>query len=163
MSDTPGSDKRARRKFLVVIDGTSECKVALRYAARRALHTGGLVTLLTVIERPDIQEWAAVEQTMREEARAEAERLLHEHAKVVNDITGAMPEFVIREGTVVNELVSFIKEDGAVSILILGAGSGKEGPGPLVARVAGPVAGHYPIPVTVVPVALTDAQVDALT
>ena len=50
-----------------------------------------------------------------------------------------MPELVIREGRAVNELVSFIKEDRAISILILAAGIGKEGPGPLVARVAGPV------------------------
>lgn len=150
------------RKFLVVIDQSAECKVALRYAARRAQYTGGIVTLLHVIERPDIQEWAAVEATMREEARAEAERLLHDHAKTVNDITGAMPELVIREGRAVDELLAFLKEDKAVSILVLAAGMGKDGPGPLVARAAGPVAAHYPIPVTIVPGSLTDAEVDAI-
>ena len=154
------TDARRHRKFLVVIDKSAECKVALRYAARRAQYTGGIVTLLHVIERPDIQEWAAVEQTMREEARAEAESLLHEHAKVVNDITGAMPELVIREGNAADELMTFIKEDSLVSILVLAAGL--EAPGPLVARVAGPVAARYPIPVTIVPGSLTDAQVDAI-
>jgi len=29
------------RKFLVVIDKTPECQVALRFATRRAQHTGG--------------------------------------------------------------------------------------------------------------------------
>ena len=156
------SDTR-RRKFLAVIDATPECKVALRYAARRAQATHGIVTLLHVIERDDIQEWAAVERAMQEEARAEAERLLLEHARIVNEFTGAMPELVIREGRAADALLALIKEDRAISILILAAGTGKEGPGPLVARVAGPAAGHYPIPVTVVPGSLTDAQVDALT
>ena len=153
---------RPRRKFLCVVDATPECKVAVRYAARRAQATRGIVTLLHVIERDDIQEWAAVEQTMREEARAEAERLLHEHARVVNEITGATPELVIREGRAGDQLMTLIKEDRAISILILAAGTGKDGPGPLVARVAGPVAAHYPIPVTIVPGSLTDDQVDAL-
>jgi len=152
-----------RRKFLVVIDETPECKVALRYAARRAQRTGGIVTLLHVIERADIQEWAAVERAMREEARAGAECLLHEYAKTVNEIAGVVPELVIREGRLADELLAFIKSDRAVSILVLAAGTGKEGPGPLVARVAGPVAAHYPIPVTIVPGSLTDEQVDALT
>jgi nucleotide-binding universal stress UspA family protein len=156
------SDPR-RRKFLVVIDGTPESKVALRYAARRAQATRGIVTLLHVIERDDIQEWAAVERAMREEAQAEAERLLHEHAKVVNDITGAMPELVVREGRAADALMTLLKEDRAISILILAAGTGTEGPGPLVTRVAGPSAGHYPIPVTIVPGSLSDDQVDALT
>lgn len=156
------SDARRHRKFLVVIDDSAECKVALRYAARRAQYTGGHVTLLHVIERPDIQEWAAVEQTMREEARAQAESLLHEHARIVNDITGATPELVIREGNAADQLMAIIKEDSAVSILVLAAGAAKDGPGPLVARVAGPVASRYPIPVTIVPGSLTDAQVDAI-
>jgi nucleotide-binding universal stress UspA family protein len=157
------SDTRPRRKFLVVVDETPESKVALRYAARRAQATRGIVTLFHAIERDDIQEWAAVERAMREEAQGLAERLLHEHAKIVNDIVGAMPELVIREGRVADELLALIKEDRAISILILAAGTGKEGPGPLVARVAGPSAAHYPIPVTIVPGSLSDEQVDALT
>jgi hypothetical protein len=114
------------------------------------------------MERVGVQEWAAVERAMQEEARAEAERLLHEHARIVNEITGAMPELVIREGQAADALLAVIKEDPAISILILGAGTGKEGPGPLVSRVAGPAGTHYPIPVTIVPGSLTDDQVDAL-
>ena len=36
------------RKFLVVVDKTPECRVALRFATRRAQHTKGRVTLLCV-------------------------------------------------------------------------------------------------------------------
>src|SRR4029077_462341 len=151
-----------RRKFLAVVDETEECKVALRFAARRAQHTDGLVSLLYVIAPADFQQWAGVERRMREEAREEAERALHEAAKVVNDIVGSTPELIIREGRPSEEIRGFIQEDRAISILVLAAGRSNGGPGPLVSLIAGPSGNAYPIPVTVVPGNLTDEQVDAL-
>jgi hypothetical protein len=157
------TETRPRRKFLVFVNAEPECRPSVRYAARRAQATRGIVTLLHVIEREGVQEWSAVERAMRDEAQAEAERLLHEHARVVNEITGSMPELVVREGPAADALLALIKEDPAISILVLGAGTGKDGPGPLVSRVAGPSATHYPIPVTIVPGSLSDDQVDSLT
>ena len=151
-----------RRKFLVVADETPECRLALRFAARRAQHTGGIVTLLYVVPPADFQQWAGVERLMREEAHQEAERALHASAKMVNEIVGSMPELVIREGRAVDEIREVLKEDRAISILVLAAGTSKEGPGPLVSLIASPAASSYPIPVTVVPGSLTDEQVDAL-
>jgi nucleotide-binding universal stress UspA family protein len=150
----------ARRKFLAVIDKTPECRVALRFVARRTQHTGGLVTLLCVVGPADFQQWAGVERVMREEAHQEAERLLHEAAKVVNDLVGVMPELIVREGRTAEEVVKLIQEDKAISILVLGAGLSKEGPGPLVSLIA--QVNTYPIPVTIVPGSLTDEQIDAL-
>jgi nucleotide-binding universal stress UspA family protein len=152
-----------RRKFLAVVDHSPECRVALRFAARRAQHTGGLVTLLYVISPADFQQWAGVERMMRHEAREEAEQFLQQAAIHVNEITGTMPELVTREGRSADEIRALLKEDSAISILILAAGVSSEGPGPLVSLVAGPSAGSYPIPATVVPGSLTDEQVDALT
>jgi nucleotide-binding universal stress UspA family protein len=160
MSDV--SPSANRRKFLAVVDNTPECRVALRYAARRAQHTNGIVTLLYVVLPADFQQWAGVERMMREEAHQEAERELHDAAKVVNDILGAMPELIIREGRAADEIRSLVKEDRAISILVLAAGMSSEGPGPLVALIAGPAANAYPIPVTVVPGNLTDEQIDAV-
>jgi nucleotide-binding universal stress UspA family protein len=152
-----------RRKFLVIVDTTPESRVALRIAARRAPRTGGIVTLLYIVPPADFQQWAGVERLMREEAHQEAERALHEAAKRVNEIVGATPELVIREGRAIDEIREVLKEDRAIAILVLAGGTSKEGPGPLVSLVAGPGASSYPIPVTVVPGNLTDEQVDALT
>jgi nucleotide-binding universal stress UspA family protein len=162
MSDPAPTPSPNRRKFLVVVDQTEECKVALRFAARRAQHTGGIVTLLYVVPPADFQQWAGVERMMREEARGEAERALYEAAKTVNEIVGAMPELVIREGRPADEIPALLREDHAVSILVLATGTSKEGPGPLVSLISQPGANGYPIPVTVVPGTLTDEQVDAL-
>jgi hypothetical protein len=88
--------------------------------------------------------------------------MLHEAAKVVNEIVGTMPELVIREGRTADEVRALIKDDRAISILVLAAGTSNEGPGPLVSAVARPASGAYPIPVTVVPGNLSDEEIDAL-
>ena len=151
-----------RRKFLVVVDKSPECKVALRFAARRAEHTRGIVTLLTVIGPADFQHWRSVEEAMREEALEEAEKLLHDAARDVNRIGNLFPEYVVREGKTRDCVLSLIKEDPDISILVLGASTGREGPGPLVSLVAQEATNAYPIPVTIVPCSLSDEAVDAL-
>ncbi len=151
-----------KRKFLVIVDTSNECQVATRYAARRAQHTNGVVTLLYIIGPADFQQWGGVERVMREEAHEEAERLLHELAKYVNDLTGNRPELIIREGHTEEQIRTLFTEDNAISILVLGAGTSKEGPGPLVAALAGKGDPGYTIPVTVVPGNLSDEAIDAL-
>jgi nucleotide-binding universal stress UspA family protein len=68
---------------------------------------------------------------------------------------------VIREGRPAEEIHSLIEEDQDIAILVLAAGNAKEGPGPLVASIAGKSAA-FPIPVTVVPLNLTDEDIESL-
>lgn len=148
------------RKFLVVVDKTAECAVALRFAARRAQHTGGRVTLLCVAEAGDFQQWKGVEEIMRDEAHKSAESLLHNAAKLVQELAGITPELVIAHGRAADCLLDLINSDRDISILVLAAGTAKEGPGPLVSLFAGP--GLQTIPVTIVPGGLGDEAIDAL-
>jgi nucleotide-binding universal stress UspA family protein len=143
------------RKFLVVVDKTPECKVALRYAQ----HTGGRVTLLAAAPPPDFQQWRGVEAIMEDEAHAEAEALLHNAAKVVNELAGILPELIILQGRTTDCVGQLLKDDKDISILVLAAGSGKEGPGPLVAMFA---SGMQALPVTIVPGTLDEATIDAI-
>src|SRR3546814_3401663 len=71
----------AGRVFLVVVDDTTEWRAALRFACRRARHTGGRVALLHVVEPSDVPHWMTVEEVMREERRQGAEQLRSEEAK----------------------------------------------------------------------------------
>jgi nucleotide-binding universal stress UspA family protein len=151
---------RAPRKFLVVVDKSPECKVAVRFATRRAQHTGGRMTLLCVAELPEMQQWRGVEEIMKDEARAEAERLIYDAAKVVNELSGVICELVIAEGRPAECLSDLLKHDSDISILVLAAATAKDGPGPLVATVG--TASHYPIPVTIVPGNLSDTDIDTL-
>ena len=150
-----------RRKFLAVIDDTPECERAVAYASKRAQSTGGALVMLYVIEPGDFQHWLGVEKIMRDEAMATAGAALDVYARKVREKLGIEPELVIREGKPAEEIHKLIEEDQDIAILVLAAGASKEGPGPLVASIAGKSAA-FPIPVTVVPLSLSDEDIDSL-
>jgi nucleotide-binding universal stress UspA family protein len=150
-----------RRKFMAVIDGTPECQRAVRYAGRRAKNSNGGLVLLYVIPEGDFQQWLGVEEIMRAEAREEAEAVVAKTAHQVRETIGIDPEIVIREGAVTEQINAAIEEDRDIAILVLAAGSAKEGPGPLVSSIAGRGAA-FPIPVTILPDTLTDEEIDAV-
>lgn len=150
-----------RRKFLAIVDSTPECERAVAYASRRALSTGGVLVLLYVIEPDDFQHWLGVEKIMRDEANAAARGALDSYASKIRQDLGIEPELVVREGKPAEEIHRLIEEDQDIAILVLAAGAGKEGPGPLVTSVAGKGAA-FPIPVTVVPQNLSDEDLENL-
>ena len=132
----------------------------MRFATRRAQHTGGRVTLLCVVQPADIQQWRGVEEIMRDEAHQEAESLIYARGQGGQRSLRHHPRARDRHGRSVDCLLDLIKSDKDISILVLAASTAKEGPGPLVSMVAG--ASQYPIPVTIVPGALNDDAIDAL-
>jgi len=150
------------RVFLVVVDETEELQIAVHYAARRAAHTGGRVALLYVIEPSELQTWAAIEDLAREEQREEAEQLMQRLCEEILPIAGSMPIVYIREGPRRDELLALINEDPSISILVLAAATGPEGPGPLISYLAGKPAARLRIPITIVPGSLTMEQLDAV-
>ncbi|MDE2464638.1 MAG: universal stress protein [Alphaproteobacteria bacterium] len=156
------SRDRFPRKFLVVVDKTPECRVALRFATRRAQHTGGRVSLVCIAEAADYQQWRGVEEIMRQEAHEEAESAIHAAAKYVNELSGLFPELVIVQGEAAATIKNLIESDPDMSILVLGAATSRDGPGPLVSMIAGAQSGNFPIPLTIVPGRLSDADIDAL-
>ena len=72
------------------------------------------------------------------------------------------PSRSIRVGNRADEIIKLINEDEDISFLVLAAGSGKEGPGPLVSSLAGKAAASFPVPIVIVPGSLTDEEIDAL-
>jgi len=158
----PGGDD-VERIFLVVIDATEEHHKALRFASLRAKRTGGRVALLYVIEPAEFKHWMAVEDIMRQERREEAEALLHEVSADVQELSGKTPVYFLREGGLADSLLDLINEEKSISILVLAAASGKQGPGPLISALTGKASGSLRVPLTVVPGELTEAEIDALT
>ncbi|KZL16409.1 Nucleotide-binding universal stress protein, UspA family [Pseudovibrio ascidiaceicola] len=150
------------RKFLVVVDDTPECGRAIVYASKRAARTGGVVLLLFVIAPGNFQHWLGVEDIMRQEARDNADTILAKAAERVRAAARTEPELVVREGHQSDEIIDLIEEDADIAILVLAAGTSKEGPGPLVSSIAGKSAGTFPIPTTIVPGNLDDDALDAL-
>lgn len=150
------------RVFLVVVDETAEHRLAVHYAARRAAHTGGRLALLHVVEPVEVQHWISVQELAREERREAAEQLLQQLCDEVLPVAGTMPVVYIREGRPQDELVALINEEPSISILVLAAGTGQSGPGPLISYLVGKAAARLRIPITIVPGGLTAEQIDAL-
>ena len=150
------------RVFLVVVDESPEMRNALRYACRRAKRTGGRVAMLYVMDPPEAQQWGAVVELMREEARQQAELVVAKHADIAVSLTGQPPSIYIREGKSRDELAKLLAEDKSISVLVLGSASGVEGPGPLVTAFTGKLGGQLRIPLTIGPGALTEAEIDAI-
>lgn len=150
------------RKFLVVLDDSRECLNAMRFAAMRAANTGGGVAILSIIPPDEFNHWIGVGEVMREEARERIHAHFEVFAKWMRDRQDVDPELIIREGDLVPEILAQIAEDGEIGVLVLGAGSGRKGPGPLVSQLSRASA-TLPIPITIVPGELSKEKLQAIT
>lgn len=153
---------KRHRRLLVIVDDSPESKVAIRFAAARAVHiTGGGLILFHCIRPGEFQHWMAVADRMREEAFEEAEELLANVAQNLNDYCGVVPETVVVEGDPKEEVVKYIHSRDDIFGLVLGAGDEGD-PGPLVDYFTGTVISELPCPVMLVPGSMTYEQVDAM-
>ena len=149
-------------KCLVIVDDTAEWDRAVYYASRWAIRVGGGVVMLRVIEIEDQnQQWLGVADIMRAEAHEEANAALDRASGRANGIAAITPERVIREGEATEQILDFIDKDFDITMLVLAANPGPEGPGPIITMMAN-VVGSFPIPVIIVPGDLSDAEIDAL-
>ena len=150
-------------KFLVIIDDTPECDRALYFATKRAARVGAHVVMLRVIGTQDRnQQWLGVADIMKAEANEEAKAALDTATERAKKIAAKLkPERVVREGDIATEILGLIENDEDIALLVLGAGTAKEGPGPLVSSLTS-TAGAFPIPVAIVPGHLSDDDIDAL-
>ena len=118
--------------------------------------------MLRVLETRDRnQQWLGVADIMQAEAMEAAHAALDKYGGRVKKIAHITPDQVIREGDTAEEIVKLIDEDADIGILVLAAGTDKEGPGPLVANLA-KTAGTFAIPVAIVPGHLSDDDLEAM-
>ena len=157
------TDDGIPRKFLVVVDKSAELHAALRFACRRAIRTNGEVALFHAVPKSEFHHFASLGDLMDREARSDAEKLLQTVVSEAYRMSGRYPAFHIREGDTLEQLQAVIGADPSVCVLVLGAGTGPDGPGPIVSALSGALAGRIRIPITIVPGNLPDAKIDELT
>lgn len=149
------------RSYLVVMDETEDALAALRYAARRAARTGGVVEILALVTQAEFSQWGAVQAAMEEEARLRAEAMLAQAAGAIADEAGIKPSVTVKRGEPTKAITEMLKERPEITALVLAASDGA--PGPLVTHFAGTAAGCLPCPLIIVPAALSDEALDRLT
>jgi nucleotide-binding universal stress UspA family protein len=150
------------RKFLVVLDDSRECLSAMRFAAMRAMKTGGGVAILSVIPPDEFNHWIGVSDLMREEARERIQAHFDVFAKWMRDSNKIDPDLIIREGEPIKEILGYVTDNHEVGVLVLGAGTDNSGPGPLVSQLS-KNSGSLPVPITIVPGNLSKEQLEAIT
>ena len=149
------------RTYLVVIDESPEAEIALRFAARRAVKTGGNVEILALLPPQEFVAWGGVMATIEEEARQRAEALVMRAAGTLLSESGITPSITLREGDgprIVHEMIAANRE---IAALVLGAAASGP-PGPLVAHFAGADAGALSVPVMIIPGSLDVEAIDRL-
>jgi nucleotide-binding universal stress UspA family protein len=149
------------RIYLVVIDDSPEAEIALRFAARRAVKTGGGVEILTILPPQEFIAFGGVQATIEEEARAHAEGLVATAAGTLLAESGLHPAITVRDGEGPKVIRDAIAANPEIAALVLGAAA-SGAPGALVTHFTGADAGALAVPVMIVPGSLTREQIDRL-
>ena len=149
------------RIYLVVVDETPEAEIALRFAARRAVKTGGGVEILSVIPPQEFIAFGGVQATIEEEARLHAEGIVNAAAGTLIAESGLRPAITIREGDGPRIIREIIAANPDIAALVLGAAA-IGAPGALVSHFAGTDAGTLPVPVMIIPGSLDREAIDRL-
>jgi hypothetical protein len=149
------------RTYLVVIDETPEAEIALRFAARRAVKTGGGVEILALIPQPEFVQWGGVMAAIEDEAYERAEALVARAAGTLFTESGLKPSITVRQGDGSKVVREMIAANPDIAALVLGAApSGL--PGALVAHFTGADAGTFSVPVMIIPGSLDVTAIDRL-
>lgn len=149
------------RTYLVVVDETPEAEIALRFAARRAIKTGGAVEILAIIPRQEFVAWGNVQATIENEAREQAEEVVRRALDMLGEEGDIAPGIDVRQGDAVAVIHEVLAANPEIGALVLGAAA-TGAPGPLVAHFAGADAGGLPCPVMIVPGSLSREALDRL-
>ncbi|HET9510222.1 MAG TPA: universal stress protein [Sphingomonas sp.] len=147
------------RTYLVVVDDSPEAENALRFAARRAVKTGGGVEILALIPQSEFVQWGGVQATIEEEARLHAEAIVAGAAGTLLAESGVTPSIVVRQGDGPKIVREMIDANPEIAALVLGAAS-SGAPGPLVSHFAGTDAGTLSVPVMLIPGSLSREDID---
>ncbi|WP_242150715.1 universal stress protein [Sphingomonas sp. BAUL-RG-20F-R05-02] len=148
------------RIYLVVIDNNPESGIALRFAARRAVKTGGGVEILALIEPQEFIPFGGVQATIEEEARLHAEGLVAGAAGTLLEESGLRPSITVRQGDGPKIIREMIADSPDIAALVLGAAAHGT-PGPLIAHFSSD-SGSLPVPLMIVPGSLTREAIDRL-
>jgi hypothetical protein len=145
------------RTYLVVIDESPEAEIALRFAARRAVKTGGNVEILALVPKQEFVAWGGVMATIEEEARERAEALVMRAAGTLFAESGLKPTITVREGDpkIVREMIA---ANEAVAALVIGAAADGT-PGPMVSHFVNDPGG-LSVPLMIIPGSLDIAAID---
>jgi nucleotide-binding universal stress UspA family protein len=150
-----------KRTYLVVIDDSPEARVALRFAARRAVKTQGRIEVLGIVEPQDFVQFGGVQAAIEEEQKLRIEGVVSAGIGDILDESGVEAKIIVQQGEPVRAVRDYIGHRDEIAALVLGAAPNGN-PGPLVANFCGNDSGKLPCPVMLIPGSLTDDRLEQL-
>jgi len=148
------------RIYLTVVDDSTEAEAALRFAARRAVKTGGGVEVLALIPPQEFIAFGGVQATIEDEQRRHAEALVQKAAGTLLQESGLRPRLTVQEGDGPKVIRDLIAANPQIAALVLGAAA-SGAPGELVSHFAAE-AGSLTVPLMIVPGGLDRDAIDRL-
>ncbi|MCZ2158947.1 universal stress protein [Bartonella sp. 220] len=161
VSKRKSPQKSHKKKILVIIDETPECRRAVAFAAQHAQNTNRTLVLLCVVDSIEFQHFLGVNNVMRTESTQIADKILREIAHDVRKTHALKAEIIIREGEKIDEISKLINEDKEIALIVLAASAHAEGPGPLI-QLIGNRGTAFSIPVTVIPSNIADENIESI-
>ncbi len=157
---SPGAEAQGKaRVYLVIMDDTEESSRALRFAARRAVRTGGTVHILALVPKQEFVVFGSIQATIEEEARERAEDLARSAAGSLANESGLEPAVAVRAGSGPQVVREYLADHPEVSALVLGAAA-EGNPGPLVTHFTSHL-GQLPCVLMIVPGGIDERGIDS--
>ncbi|MEA3058809.1 MAG: hypothetical protein QOE50_221, partial [Sphingomonadales bacterium] len=107
----------AKRTYLVVVDDSAESRAALRFAARRAVKTGGTIEVLGIVEPQDFVQFGGVQSAIEEEQRLRIEGVVSAAIGETLDEFGMQPNIIVRQGEAVKSVREYLEGRDEVAAL----------------------------------------------
>jgi nucleotide-binding universal stress UspA family protein len=148
--------------YLVCVNKEKYSEVALRFACHVAKRSDGNIILLHVTEPTDYKTLGIIADKMEEENRQSAEELAQKLAQDAKRWTGNMPVIMLREGLIEDEIVSVIKEDPTIHILVVGSAADGGPKSKVLPPLVSKVGSKLMVPVLIVPGNLSGKDIERL-
>lgn len=151
------------RKFLTLADDTQECFSAILFGAMRAKRVGAGLVIIRNVQVNGMGHWRGLDDDMRTEAMDSALAEVQSIARLVKERVDIEPEVIVKEGKVEQAISQITNEDSTIKVIVLGTGTGRMGPGPLVSRIGrGKSITDRPVAITIIPGGLSDEELDEM-
>ena len=151
-----------KKKFLIVIDESEELEKAIYFAANRAIHTDGKLSLLYIVDPAINAQWSRIENLIEQEATSEAKKSCRVWAQKIKSRFDIESEIIIKMGDRCEELLKLVEEDKNIRFLVLASSANNEEPGPLIKALTGKKIKDLSIPMVVIPGTLSEKEIDLI-
>jgi len=151
-----------KKKFLIVVDESEELEKAVYFAANRAIHTDGELSLLYIVDPAVNAQWSRIENLIEQEATSEAKKLCRIWSQKIKSRFNIESEVIIKMGDRCEELLKLVKEDKNIRFLVLASNANNEDPGPLIKALTGKRIKDLSIPIVVIPGSLSEKDIDLI-